>query len=197
MEKRLQRWNRYSRLRDNYVETADWRESTPPQLRKKVKNRPKLTNAEILAVAYKVIVLGERQVVIAKEYRVTRARISQIVRKVQADNDVLEEMRAADVAKSDRRATIRQVIERMVQQSDHVGAAIDVCWVLQHELGLDVKRWEVYRVLKQDLGMSYRRIVQNAAMGNSVRNLVLRQQWALQYFRLAAEGKQFMNIDET
>ena len=62
---------------------------------------------------------------------------------------------------------------------------------------MQVKRWEVYKVLKHDLGMNYGRIVHNATMGNSIRNLVLRQQWALQYFRLAAEGKLFMNIDET
>ena len=45
--------------------------------------------------------------------------------------------------------------------------------------------------------MSYRKITQAAVMGNAVRNLVLRQQWALQFFRLASEGKHFMNIDET
>ena len=62
---------------------------------------------------------------------------------------------------------------------------------------MDVKRWEVYRVLKKDLDMSYRRIKHAAMMGNSVRNLVLRQQWALHLFRLANEGKHFLNIDET
>ena len=37
--------------------------------------------------------------------------------------------------------------------------------------------------------MSYGRIRHAALMGNSARNLVLRQQWALYFFRLAAEGK--------
>ena len=45
---------------------------------------------------------------------------------------------------------------------------------MEHEFCLDVKRWEVYRVLKEDLNMSYRKITQAAVMGNSVRNLVLR-----------------------
>ena len=45
--------------------------------------------------------------------------------------------------------------------------------------------------------MSYKKITHAAVMGNSVRNLVLRQQWALRFFQLASEGKLFMNIDET
>ena len=69
--------------------------------------------------------------------------------------------------------------------------------ILEHHFGVDVKRWEVYKVLKEDLNMSYRKITQAAVMGNSVRNFVLIQQWALQFFRLASEGKHFMNIDET
>ena len=141
--------------------------------------------------------VGDQQNGIAREYRVSPARVSQIVRKVKANRQVLQEMREADVQKSDRRSTIRQVIEQMVQQTDHVSCADEVRWILEHNFGMDVKRWEVYKVLKEDLNMSYRKITQAAVMGNSVRNLVLRQQWALQFFRLAAEGKHFMNIDET
>ena len=52
-------------------------------------------------------------------------------------------------------------------------------------------------MLKEDLRMRYRRITEAAVMANSVKNLVLRQQWALQFFQLAGEGKQFLNVDET
>ena len=47
---------------------------------------------------------------------------------------------------------------------------------------MEVKRWEVYKVLKQDMNMSFKKITHAAVMGNSVRNLVLRQQWALRFF---------------
>ena len=88
-------------------------------------------------------------------------------------------MREADVQKNDRRSAIKHVIEQMVQQTDHISSADEVRWILEHHFGMDVKRWEVYKVLKEDLNMSYRKITQTAVMGNSVRNLVLRQQWAL------------------
>ena len=100
--------------------------------------------------------------------------MSQIVKKVRTNRHVLEEMREVDVRRKDRRSTIKQVIEYMVQQTDHISCADEVRWILEHNLGMDVKRWEVYKILKEDLNMSYRKITQAAMMGNSVRNLVLR-----------------------
>ena len=99
-------------------------------MRKRVKNRPKLSNCDILDIAHKAIVAGDQQQVIAKEYSISSARVSQIVRRVKANRHVLEEMRQVDVRKSDRRATIRQVIEQMVLQTDHISCAYEVCWVL-------------------------------------------------------------------
>ena len=52
-------------------------------------------------------------------------------------------------------------------------------------------------MLKQDMNMSFKKITHAAVMGNSVRNLVLRQQFALIFLRLAGEGKEFINVDET
>ena len=118
--------------------------------------------------------VGDKQSDIAREYRITSARVSQIVNKVRRNKHVLEEMRSADVRKSDRRSTIRQVIEQMVVQTDHVSSIDEVRWILRHELEMNVKRWEVARVLKEDLQMSYRRITEAAVMGNSAKNLVLR-----------------------
>jgi hypothetical protein len=51
--------------------------------------------------------VGDQQNGIAKEYRVSPARVSQIVRKVKANRQVLQEMREAEVQKNDRRSTIK------------------------------------------------------------------------------------------
>ena len=77
---------------------------------------------------------------------------------MKANRHVLEEMREADVQKSDRRSAIKQVIEQMVQQTDHISCADEVRWILEHDYGVDVKRWEIYKILKEDLNMSYRKI---------------------------------------
>ena len=84
-------------------------------------------------------------------------------------------MHTADLRKSDRRSTIKQVIERMVLQTDHVSCIDEVRWTLKIQYDMSVKKWEVSRVLKEDLRMSYRRITEAAVMSNSAKNLVLRQ----------------------
>ena len=45
--------------------------------------------------------------------------------------------------------------------------------------------------------MRYRHVVHIAPQANSERNLVLRQQFALVFLRLAGQGKEFINVDES
>ena len=47
--------------------------------------------------------------------------------------------------------------------------------ILQDELGVIIKRHQVLDVLKEDLGMSYRKIKPISIHANSPKNLVLRQ----------------------
>ena len=115
---------------DGDVNPADWVEDAPQQLRKRIKNRPKLSNRDILAIAHKAIVSGDQQQAIAREYRISSARVSQLVNRVKANRPVLEEMMLEDVRKSDRRAVIKQVIGQMVLQTDHMSSANEVCWAL-------------------------------------------------------------------
>ena len=86
---------------------------------------------------------------------------------------------------------------QLIANFDFLGSADQVRWYLKHLLSLKASRYEVYRVFKEDLGLRYRRVVHVAPQANSVRNLVLRQQFALIFLRLAGEGKEFINVDET
>jgi hypothetical protein len=52
-------------------------------------------------------------------------------------------------------------------------------------------------IMKRDLGMRYRKIVDIAIFSNSERNLVLRQRWALEFLSLAWNNCVFLNVDET
>ena len=76
MAKRVQRWNTYTRLLDRDVNPADWVDDTPPQLRKRIKKQPKLSNSDILDIAHKAVVSGDQQQIIAREYRISSARVS-------------------------------------------------------------------------------------------------------------------------
>ena len=50
-------------------------------------------------------------------------------------------MNHSDIRKSDSRAVIKQVIENMIQETDHISSVDEILWILEHEFDIDVKRW--------------------------------------------------------
>ena len=66
-----------------------------------------------------------------------------------------------------------------------------------HQDQLEVKPKEVHHVLKHELGMSFRKVLPVSVHGNSVKNLVLRQQFALHFLELMRSKRVIINIDET
>ena len=61
---------------------------------------------------------------------------------------------------------------------------------------MDVLPRETKQVLKEEMGMRFRRIQKVPLHLNSQRNLILRQQWAIRYLELI-QDKIFLNIDES
>ena len=51
--------------------------------------------------------------------------------------------------------------------------------------------------MKKELGMSYTKITKVAIHANSVKNLFLRQRWAVKFLALTQKKTVFLNIDET
>ena len=78
---------------------------------------------------------------------------------------------------------------------------IDSAKWLQQELNthleLQVKPHEVRAILKEDLGMKFRKIKKSSLHLNSRQNLILRQEWAVRFLKLWDEGKTFLNFDES
>ena len=193
----MNHWNKLSRLQRNYVEVADYQEPTPPGLRKRLKGRPKLSLEEKVDIAHQVFVGHELQGDVAKSFRISQSRVCQICRHVRRKQDALQVMRQDEEGKADRRAMIKRTIMQLIAHTDFLGSADQVRWYLFQLYHLKFSRHEVNRILKQDLGMRYKRLVHVAPQANTTRNLVLRQQFALVFLRLAEEGKDFINVDET
>ena len=68
---------------------------------------------------------------------------------------------------------------------------------LKTHLDLEVKLHEVKSILKEDLGMKFRKIKKSSLHLNSEQNLILRQEWAVRFLKLWNEGKTFLNFDES
>ena len=64
--------------------------------------------------------------------------------------------------------------------------------------GQTYKTWEIKKVMKQELGMSYKKIDPVSWQANSQRNLILRQQFALSMLNnLRGKYTTVINVDET
>ena len=65
------------------------------------------------------------------------------------------------------------------------------------DAGQIFKEKEICSVMKWDMGMRYKKVVHVSIHANSAKNLVLRQQFALEYIRLLVSGRTILNVDET
>ena len=68
---------------------------------------------------------------------------------------------------------------------------------LKEGYDMDAKAKTIGSVMKQELGMRYRKIVSVSTTGNTPKNLVLRQQFALKLIEVLKIGKTVINVDET
>ena len=54
--------------------------------------RPKISDKEVIEIGFRVIVEYETQKEIAREFRITPARVSQIIKNIQSKPKIFEEM---------------------------------------------------------------------------------------------------------
>ena len=92
---------------------------------------------------------------------------------------------------------IKEAINTMASQHvflDSVGSVHDAILGL---VTVDVKKKDVHHVLKNVLEMRFKKVIPVSVHANSVRNLVLRQRFALHFIELLQSKKSIINIDET
>ncbi len=73
-----------------------------------------------------------------------------------------------------------------------------MCKEIVNKHGCTLNPWDVKRVMKQELGMKYKKIAPIAWKANSPKNLILRQQFALSLLTaLRSKYTTVINVDET
>ena len=85
----------------------------------------------------------------------------------------------------------------MLSQRQYLDSISTVVQYVNQHTELQAKPWEVGRVMKEELGMRFRRVEKGPVYLNSVRNLILRQQAAFKVLELLGQGKVLINVDET
>ena len=143
---------------------------------------------------------------IARQYRVSTAVISHLARQFKRNPDILAELHTQKQLQLDRKAAVSKVVEdlnkrhviidRASQVQELAETLINQSTSLESEK-ITISDLEVRTVMKDEHGMRYRKILDGALHANSVKNLVLRQRWALEFLTLSRNKKVFLNIDET
>ena len=92
LAKKLKHWDQITRYNEYPADPDDFRVATPASARKKGKNRAKLSNRDILSIGWAGLVRYENMADIAKEFRTSVARVSQIIKKVRQNKEIFAEM---------------------------------------------------------------------------------------------------------
>ena len=86
---------------------------------------------------------------------------------------------------------------KLDRQGEFIDSTMHVKKRLKEEKQIEYKEHLIRDVMRRDLGMKYKKVKPVPLQANSVRNLILRQQFALAFFKIDLNKKTVINIDET
>ena len=123
--------------------------------------------------------------------------VSKLVKKVMKNPELFHEI----IEKKKEQQSKRDEIADYITALNDAGQVIDSVKKLQHDLkeekDMEVKYREMASIMKKDLGMRFKKIQSVSVRTNSEKNLVLRQQFAVNLIQVLNSGKRVLNVDQT
>ena len=145
----------------------------------------------------KVLVDFDKLAEVAKEFRVSVSYISSIVSKIKKNKAAFDELYAKMEEKQETRKAVQTTLLSLIEQHHFIDSAKSVRQLVKDSQSKEVTIRKVREVMREDCEMSYRSIKRISIHGNSPKNLVLHQQFAIEMLKVANEGKVLLCIDET
>ena len=112
-------------------------------------------------------------------------------------HQVKKTYRLAPLKKDEKAEGIAAAIRNLNARYAFIDSTASVVKHLKEEQEIIAKPKEVRTVMRQELDMRYRKVKDVSLHANSQKNLVLRQQFALELIKVFQEGKIILNLDET
>ena len=132
----------------------------------------------------------------AQENLVRPCTISNIVTSARKNENFIAELRSKRDSKMSQEAKIREVVDDMISRDTFIDKKAAVVKALKEEHGLEVKEHEVAKVMKEELRMSFSKVLPIPCGGNTVKSLIWRQQFALSFLKHDLRKTIFLNVDE-
>ena len=177
--------------------SAQLKEEMCPALRKRGRCRQKVTLSEKIEMVHKVTIQRFPVKDVATEYRVLQSYIYQLVIKAKKNPKFLTELHSQ---KEEMELKRQQIAEKLYSQlsSGAVFRNVHTMQILLREQdNIEIKVDPLRAILHNDLGAKYKRIKAVSWKGNSVKNKLLRQHFAIAFIQIELKHKNVINIDET
>jgi len=167
-------------------------------LRRCTGKRKPLAVEEKIRIVHQVLVEYHTQTEVAREHRVSNGVVFRLVRKAQKNRNFLEELVDVQRRREDKVELTKAVVQGLNENQEVIDSVAHVQKTIKSQHGQNLKPWQIRRVMKEELGMSYKKIKPVAWQANSTRNLILRQQFALSMLsNLRGKYTTVINVDET
>jgi hypothetical protein len=134
---------------------------------------------------------------VAKEYRVSPQVVASLVHKAKRNKQFLKELLDARGLHDRQLETIKTTVAALNQSRSIISSAKEVVTQVNVHAEAPVSEKQVRSVMKEELGMSYRKIKTVSLHSNSEKNLILRQRYTIEFLAQARKKRVFLNIDET
>ena len=141
------------------------------------------------------LVHGMFQKEVAKYYRITPAVVSRIVKEYQEDPEKKSKLIKLEENIIKEEMLIKQTVCDLLQNQDHIFKAEQIVDRAAQDTGIQVTVDKVRKIMKDQLGMKYRKSKKISELANSQRCLVLRQQYAMKMLEILKDDVLVINID--
>ena len=123
---------------------------------------------------HQVLVLHRLQRDVASDFRMSASFVSALCKKAEKKRGFLQELMNARDDKAEKAKDIQNTVDEMNNSNVFIDSAASIKKHLSDIMGIESDEKEIRRILNQEMGMKYRKIVPVSIHGNSQKNLVLR-----------------------
>ena len=181
----------------NPIIPSEYKDPTSINCRRRGGKRPKLTAADKLDIVYKYVVDKIPAGSIAREFKISAAYVSILVKKSEKNNNFFDEMMQQRNDAKELNNTVKISIREYLKHGIHLGSVEEIRKKLHEDKGIEIKDPKLLHIMHKEIGLRYKRVADVSWQGNSERNLILRSQFAQEFYKLKLEKKTIINIDET
>jgi len=163
----------------------------------KKRRHAELSSTEIMDIVHSYLVDHQYQEEIARHHGVTLKLVSKLVCQARKEPEKLRERKQKEKAREEMNSMIEATTSEMLNSNMTITSIDQVKKKIKQEHEVELSTNAVQKVMKQSMGLSYRRVRKVPVQANSERCLVLRQQYAMVMLSMLDAKTRVLNIDET